>query len=277
MMIIVLMTAAFALALAFVLGTALGFFKDFFDVPVDPLVANIREALPGANCGACGNPGCDGFAAAVAAGTAKLTGCPVGGSALAAKLAALTGSDAGDVLEVVAVLACQGSFAHAPTKGTYTGIATCRGAKIATGGTKLCSWGCMGYGDCKKVCMFGAISISTDTGLPVIDQSKCTGCRMCANECPQAIIKLVSADQKGAMALCSNVNSNKPAAARSCKISCIKCNQCEKNCPKQCINLGTNIPVVDYLLCDSCGTCAEKCARKSLKIIEKDIIPQLTA
>jgi len=53
---VVLITAAFAAALAFVLGVALGFFKEFFAVPQDPLAGRIREALPGANCGACGFP-----------------------------------------------------------------------------------------------------------------------------------------------------------------------------------------------------------------------------
>ncbi|MCL2128209.1 MAG: ferredoxin, partial [Treponema sp.] len=67
---VILITAVFALVLAFVLGSALGFFKDFFAVPEDPLVENIRAALPGANCGACGYPGCGNYAAAVAAGNA---------------------------------------------------------------------------------------------------------------------------------------------------------------------------------------------------------------
>ena len=62
---IVLITALFALALAFILGLALGFFKQFFAVEEDPRIGQIRELLPGANCGACGYPGCDAYAAAV--------------------------------------------------------------------------------------------------------------------------------------------------------------------------------------------------------------------
>ena len=68
---IILVTAIFALVLAFALGTALGFFREFFAVPEDPMVGNIREVLPGANCGACGYPGCDNYAAA-----AKSIGVP---------------------------------------------------------------------------------------------------------------------------------------------------------------------------------------------------------
>ena len=34
-------------------------------VPVDEKAEKIREELPGANCGACGFSGCDGYAAAL--------------------------------------------------------------------------------------------------------------------------------------------------------------------------------------------------------------------
>jgi Na+-translocating ferredoxin:NAD+ oxidoreductase RNF subunit RnfB len=276
-MTVVLLTAAFALVLAFVLGTVLGFFKEYFAVPVDPLVENIRGVLPGANCGACGFPGCDNYAAAIARGEAGISACTVGGSAVVEKLAAITGGEGRAAEQTVAVLACQGSFLHAPQKGTYTGIATCRGAKIAAGGTKLCSWGCLGFGDCVPACKFNALGFNREKGLPVIDYAKCTGCGMCANECPQGVIKNVPKDLKGAMVFCSNVNPNRQQTVKSCKIACIKCGLCVKQCPQQCIDLSTNIPVVDSEKCDSCGLCAEKCPAKVLKIIEKEIVKQQTA
>jgi RnfABCDGE-type electron transport complex B subunit len=270
-MTIVLLTAAFALILAFILGVVLGFFKEFFAVPVDPLVDNIRSVLPGANCGACGFPGCDNYAAAVAAKNAGIAACTVGGSAVAEKIAAITGGTAEAMVQAFAVLACQGSFLHARLKGVYTGIPTCRGAKIA-GGTKLCRWGCIGFGDCTKVCKFGALGFNSEKGLPEIYTGKCTGCMMCIHECPQGIIKAVAlplgaARLLGAMALCSNISSNRQSVVRSCKIACIKCGLCVKQCPQQCIDLGSNIPVVDYTKCTSCGTCVEKCPAKVIKII----------
>ena len=267
---IILITAGFALALAFALGLALGFFRDFFAVPQDPLVGQLRDALPGANCGACGFPGCENYAVAIADGSAGISSCTVGGAAVAERLAALTGMSGGDMQQVVAVLACQGSYLHAPQKGTYIGLATCRGAKLSTGGTKLCSFGCLGFGDCVKVCKFDAISMDTEKGLPVVDFSKCTGCRMCITECPQALLKPVVASQKGATALCSNRSPK--VGPKICKVACIKCNLCVKNCPQQCIDLGSNIPVVDYSKCNSCGACVEKCPTKVLKIAEKDIL-----
>ena len=42
-------------------------------VKEDPLFPAVRECLPGANCGACGYAGCDGYAKALAAGTDKRT------------------------------------------------------------------------------------------------------------------------------------------------------------------------------------------------------------
>ena len=271
-MTVILTTAGFAMVLAFVLGVALGFFRDFFAVPQDPLVGRIREALPGANCGACGFPGCENYALAIAAGNAGISSCSVGGSAVAEKLAKITGMAGGDVQAVVAVLACQGSKMHAAQKGIYTGIENCRGAKISAGGTKLCSWGCLGFGDCVSVCKFDALSMNKEKGLPVIDYSKCTGCRMCINECPQSLIKAVPSDQKGAIVLCSNLGSNRQLVVKSCKIACIKCSQCVKNCPQGCIDLSKNIPIVDYAKCNSCGTCVEKCPTKVFKIVEKDIL-----
>ncbi|GHT55863.1 ferredoxin [Endomicrobiia bacterium] len=267
---IVLITAIFAALLAFILGAALGFFKKFFAVPEDPLVGQIRECLPGANCGACGFPGCDAYAAAVASGQAEINHCTVGGVATAEKLSALVGGNA-SVIPVVAVLACQGSSLHAPKKGNYTGLQSCRGAKLSSNGTKLCSWGCLGFGDCTLVCQFGALRMG-ENGLPRVDYSKCTGCKVCIAECPQMLLKEVPRDRHGAMVLCSNCNPIKPMVSKTCKIACIKCGMCVKNCPQKCIVLENNIPVVDYRKCISCGTCAAKCPTKVIKILEKDVI-----
>jgi Na+-translocating ferredoxin:NAD+ oxidoreductase RNF subunit RnfB len=266
---IILITAIFAAVLAFVLGVALGFFKQVFAVEQDPLIGRIREVLPGANCGACGYPGCDGYAAAVAAGNAGVGSCSVGGKDVADKLSAIVGVSA-NVISTITVLACQGSTLHAVKKGIYTGLQTCRGAKLSAGGTKLCAWGCLGFGDCVKKCKFGALTLG-DNGLPKVDYVKCSGCRLCIAECPQQILKGIPRDQKGAMVLCSNRNSIKPQVIKSCKIACIKCGLCVKNCPQQCIDLSSNIPVVDYTKCTSCGLCTEKCPTKVFKIFERDV------
>ena len=61
--------------LGLVLGLGLAIASKIFDVKIDPLVEQVRELLPGANCGGCGIPGCDGFAKAVAAGEANAARC----------------------------------------------------------------------------------------------------------------------------------------------------------------------------------------------------------
>ncbi|MDR1126506.1 MAG: RnfABCDGE type electron transport complex subunit B [Treponema sp.] len=260
---IILITAIFAFVLAFTLGFALGFFKKVFAVEQDPLAEQVRECLPGANCGACGFPGCDGYASAIVAKKAGIDKCSVGGQPVADKLAALVGGGAKMTPEV-AVLACQGSAECAPLKGEYTGLETCRGAQISLSGIKLCAWGCIGFGDCVKVCKFGALSMGAQ-GLPVIDREKCTGCKVCVAECPKGIIRAVPKDAKGAIALCSNRNTIKSQVMKTCKVGCIKCGICVKVCPNDCIVLEDGIPKVDYAKCSSCGMCITKCPRKVIQ------------
>jgi Na+-translocating ferredoxin:NAD+ oxidoreductase RNF subunit RnfB len=264
---IVLITALFALALAFVLGTALGFFKQFFAVQEDPVIAQIRGCLPGANCGACGYPGCDGYAAAVASGQADINRCSAGGKETAEKLAALTGGSA-KVTPVIAVVACRGTTDKALLKGLYVGVQSCRAAKISTGSIKRCSWGCQGFGDCVRVCKFGALSMG-ENGLPVVDYAACTGCKACMAECPQHIIRAVPKDAVAAIPLCSNLNVLRTMVAKNCKAGCIKCELCVKNCPEGCIKMVNGIPVVDYATCTACGTCTEKCPIKVMKLIRQ--------
>ena len=50
----------------------LGVAAKIFAVEVDERVPMVRECLPGANCGGCGFPGCDGLAAAIVEGKNRL-------------------------------------------------------------------------------------------------------------------------------------------------------------------------------------------------------------
>ncbi len=253
----ILITLLISFVIAFILGFLLGFFKKMFYVPSDPTQDKIRAALPGANCGACGFPGCDGFAAAVAEGRAPVNGCAAGGSAAAKAIGDIMGVSA-DTEARVTLLACQGSKDHAQFRGIYTGVKTCAAAKQAANGTKLCMYGCIGYGDCAAACRFDALHLQ-ENGLPQIDYTKCTGCGACMNVCPQRLYTLIPTNRKGAVALCSNRSTNKPSIIKNCKTGCIKCGKCEKNCPEHAIILTNGIPVVDYNKCTSCGVCVQGC------------------
>jgi RnfABCDGE-type electron transport complex B subunit len=264
----VLITAVFAAALALVLGIALGIFRKVFHVETDVLVALVRETLPGANCGACGFPGCDGFAVAVATRTAAPEKCTVSSAEDTKKRGELLGVDASSVPKA-AVLVCQGTIDCAKPKGRYSGVESCAGAKIA-GGTKLCAWGCLGFGDCAKICSFGAISVA-ENGLPVVDKALCTGCGRCEAECPQGLLKLLprqqGAGQGTALALCANRAVVKPSVRKACTAGCIKCALCVKKCPAAALTMVDGIPVTDAAKCSGCGLCVEACPSKVLVLV----------
>ncbi|MBP8691688.1 MAG: ferredoxin, partial [Sedimentibacter sp.] len=58
-------------------GLLLALAAKLFHIDVDQRITDVRNALPGANCGACGYAGCDAMAEAIAAGRAPVDGCPV--------------------------------------------------------------------------------------------------------------------------------------------------------------------------------------------------------
>lgn len=266
----ILLTIGFSAILAFLIGIALAFFNEKFKVERDPKIGEVRSALPGANCGACGFPGCDGYSEAVATGRAPTNRCSVGGSATAATLAKIMGTEGGVAEDKVSVLLCQGSIDKTVRKGEYSGIQTCRAAKLSTGSIKTCTWGCQGFGDCTKVCKFDALSMGED-GLPHVDYDNCTGCGLCVEECPQKILTLVPRSRVGSIVLCSNRNVIKANVLKSCKIGCIKCELCVRSCPVKAITMVNGIPVTDYTKCTSCGLCAQKCPTKSYKMLEQDV------
>lgn len=263
----ILISAGVALCIAFVLGILLGVFKQVFHVETDPKVGEIREVLPGANCGACGYPGCDGFAEAAAKGEAPVDGCTVGASAVASKIAKIMGMEGGGKkAKKVAHILCQGCYEVCPPKSHYVGVKTCAAAKVSINGTKKCDWGCIGFGDCAEACPFGAISIK-ENGLVEIDPEICTGCEICVETCPQNLLQLISEDTAGALALCNCRNPKRQVIMKNCKSGCIKCGLCEKNCPIDAIKLVDGIPQVDYDLCTSCGACVQKCPTKVLTLL----------
>ena len=62
----------------------------FFAVKEDETALAIRDCLPGANCGACGYSGCDGYAKALAEkSTDKTNLCVPGGDSTAKEIAAI--------------------------------------------------------------------------------------------------------------------------------------------------------------------------------------------
>ncbi|NLC47662.1 MAG: RnfABCDGE type electron transport complex subunit B [Firmicutes bacterium] len=247
-------TVAILAASGLLFGAVLAFASRVFAVETDPTVEAITEALPGANCGACGYPGCSSYAQAVAAGKAGTGLCIPGGDDTAAKIAEIMGVEPVDIEEKIAFVRCRGKDCQ--ELFVYDGIKECLAAHQLGGGHKACSWACLGFGDCVRVCRFDAISMGPD-GLPVVDYAKCTGCGLCAEACPRDVIGMLP-DEAQVMIACGS--HDKGAVVRKiCKDGCIGCGICARNCPQKAITMVDNLAVIDYEKCDACGVCVEKC------------------
>ena len=158
-------------------------------VKEDTRFTELRECLPGANCGACGYTGCDGYAKALMEPGTKTNLCVPGADGVAKKIAALLGVNAEEVVEKIAVVQCAGTCEATSVKAEYRGIESCAAAKLFYGGKGSCIFGCMGFGDCAKACPQNAIRMRE--GIAFVIQPKCTGCGICAQTCPQKIIEVV--------------------------------------------------------------------------------------
>ncbi|MDR1641353.1 MAG: RnfABCDGE type electron transport complex subunit B [Clostridiales bacterium] len=242
-------------------GIGLGVAAIKFKVEEDPLVPAIRAALPGANCGGCGYAGCDALAEAMAKGEAPPSACPVGGPSCAKAVAEILGVDAGDVERKNAFVRCGGCEGKAKFRYTYQGLHDCKAAmQLASGGSKSCSYGCLGGGSCIAACQFGAISYKD--GIAVIDKDKCTACGMCIKACPKNLIAFERYDCKTRV-LCSSKDLGK-VVRQNCTVGCIACKLCVKACEYGAIQVTNNVASVDPAKCVSCGACARKCPAKCI-------------
>lgn len=267
----------FPLALMGVMGGIFGVLlaaaSVIFYVKQDDRIAKIREALPGANCGGCGYPGCDGYASGVVADGAAINKCSVGGSAVAKKIAEIMGikADAADTESVPmrAFLKCKGDCKNSPSKANYDGITDCSAAALVPSGSpKACPSGCLGFGTCTKVCAFGAITMG-DKGLPVIDINKCTGCGVCVSTCPKSVLTLVP--ENADVIVACNSHWKGADVRKVCTAGCIGCGMCAKECPSDAITIENNLAVINPAKCISCGRCAAKCPTKCIKTAQSRV------
>lgn len=178
-----------------VIGIILAAASKVFYVYVDPLVEAVDEALPGANCGGCGLPGCSSNAEAIVAGKAAPNSCVAGGSDLTEIIAGIMGVSVEAKEPDIAKPGCTYGVDDADLKYLYNGIKDCRAASLLSGGMKVCEVGCLGLGTCAKACPFDAITMGPDN-LPVVDEEKCTGCGTCEKVCPKHIINLSSVTRR---------------------------------------------------------------------------------
>ena len=248
-----------------IIGIFLGVSGKKLYVEVDEREALVREQLPGNNCGGCGYAGCDACAKAIVNGEALPTACSGASEENVSEISKIVGVEAEKGEKKVAYARCAGDCDAAKSNYEYTGIADCRIANtMQSGGPKGCSYGCLGFGTCAKACPYDAITLVN--GLPVVDSNKCVGCGSCVLACPRHImdVKPISAIVS---VRCTSHDKGKDVMG-VCKVGCIGCTMCVKECEFGAIAMDNNVPVIDYSKCTKCGKCAAKCPKKIIKIEE---------
>ncbi|MBO7576557.1 MAG: RnfABCDGE type electron transport complex subunit B [Bacteroidales bacterium] len=258
-----------------IFAVVLFFVAQKFKVIEDPLIDEIAEVLPGANCGGCGKAGCRAMAEAfVKQGNMDGLKCPAGGEEVAQKVAALLGCTPEVSEPQVAVLRCNGSCANAVSKNHYDGLQDCAFANTVFGGESGCIFGCLGLGNCSRACQFGALSMDPETGLPLIDEEKCTACGACVKACPRGIIELRNKGPKNRRVYVACRNKEKGAAARkSCTAACIGCGKCEKTCPFGAIKVENNLAYIDFNVCKLCRKCVAECPTGAIHAVNFPPLP----
>ncbi len=243
-------------AIGLICGVILVIASKLMAVPVDEKAEKLRDTLPGANCGACGFAGCDGYAKYLADEKSPRTNlCAPGGDRVSRKISEILGMEFQDVVEKKAFVRCTGTFETAEYKMEYDGPQTCAANNMFYQGRRSCSVGCLGFGDCVSACKFDAMSIVN--GVAVVDRDLCTGCSACAKVCPNNLIDMVketnmvsvgcSSHQKGAL------------VRKECTAGCIGCMKCQKTCEYDAIHVTNNLATIDYDKCTNCGKCVEVC------------------
>ncbi len=247
--------------LGLLFGIVLAYASKKFEVKVDERISKILEVLPGANCGGCGFPGCSGLASAIVNKTAPINGCPVGGNECSIKIGNIMGVKSETGIKEVAKIICKGNCNVSKEKYIYDGINDCRVANNLSFGPKSCKYGCLGFGSCKDVCKFNAITI--EDNIAYIDEEKCVMCGKCIDICPKHII-IKKPKNNDVVVECASEEFGKDVKEK-CSVGCIGCGICKKQCKFDAISFENKIAKINYDKCVECMLCVEKCPTKVIK------------
>ena len=253
-------------SLGILAGVILYFVAKKFKVIEDPRIDEVNEALPAANCGGCGYPGCRSFAeACVKATDLDNLFCPVGGNKGMNDVAKILGIEVVEKEAMLAVVRCNGSYKNRPRTNIYDGTTSCKIVHNLYSGETGCSFGCLGLGDCVKSCKFDATYIDEETGLPVVDEEKCVSCGACVKACPRLLIelRLKGKANRRIFVCCSNTEKG-GIARKNCVAACIGCGKCVEVCPFGAIEMRENLAYIDYKKCKLCRKCVSACPTKAI-------------
>ncbi len=257
----IILTVVSLSLLGLLLAVVLYFVAQKFKVEEDPRIDIVEALMPGANCGGCGQAGCRAFAeACTKAENLDNLYCPVGGNPVMQKVAGALGFEVTEKAPMVAVVRCAGSCDKRPKTNIYDGASSCAIMSALYPGDTGCKYGCLGKGDCTNACKFGAISMDSATGLPVVDDEKCTACGACVKACPKGVIELRNKGPKSRRVFVSCINKDKGGVARkACSAACIGCSKCAKVCPFGAITVENNVAYIDFNKCKLCTKCVAEC------------------
>lgn len=255
----VFIPALILLVLAMLFAIALAYLGKKLAVSRDERIDRVKDCLSGANCGACGYAGCDGFATALVEGKAELSSCNATSKEKKEEIAEILGlTDTGEATKVV--VCCHGGQ-DAKDKYDYVGYGDCRSMELLAGGRKQCAWGCLGTGSCVDACQHHAVTVK-QKGYSEVSLSKCISCGRCISVCPKKIIKRIPASATYYVA-CSNHQKGKEVR-ELCTKGCIACGLCVKQCEVGAITIVDNLATIDYTKCINCGKCAAKCPQRCI-------------
>lgn len=237
-----------------------------FHVIEDPRIDKVEEALPAANCGGCGFPGCRAFAEATTkAEDLSDLYCPVGGADTMAEVAAILGQKLEEKKRQIAVLLCNGACEHRPKTNIYDGATSCSVASLTYGGDTGCEYGCLGMGECVDACQFNAMYMDKKTGLPVVIEDNCVACNACVEACPKNLLELRNVGPKSRRIFVACKNEAKGALAKkSCEVACIGCSKCFKECKFDAITIENNLAYIDDDKCVLCRKCVAACPTNAI-------------
>ncbi len=263
---VILYTVLAISGIAVAAAVILYFVAQKFKVIEDPRIDLVSEVLPGANCGGCGFAGCRNFAeGCVKADSLEKLYCPVGGNECMKKVAEILGMVAAEKPPQVAVVRCSGTSNNCQRVTKYDGAPSCSIAHSLFCGETNCQYGCLGLGDCVKVCQFGAIEIDGMTGLPKVIDEKCTACGACVKSCPRLIIELRKKYPKDRKIFVSCMNKDKGGTAKKiCTVACTGCTLCVKECKFDAIKVENFLAYIDFNKCTLCRKCAAVCPQGAI-------------
>lgn len=269
------LAASTLFGMAVVISYVLGWASKAFYVEVDPRVVRINDVLPGANCAGCGFVGCNDYAEAVATG-AEVTLCAPGGPSCASAIAGIMGVEVEQTWPYRAVVHCSARTEQRLGRTEYRGEPTCTAANLVND-VQGCVYGCLGLGDCERVCDYDAIHVVE--GLAEVVYEKCTGCGACVEVCPRHIISRIPFKMSEVLVVkCSNDDFG-IEVKKVCQVGCIGCKACTRF--SDFLEMEGNLPVVNYDADDfpsaDFTTSHDKCPAESLVFVGTPTLRDLAA